>query len=661
MRIFFFFFFCYSANLALGQAQSFTTTKLLKGKAKDNYDKHKDMLREGKYTDAIKYLNAAYKADTMFIEALALKASIYNAQRNFKMAEESFESMLKISETYDTDVWFSLAQTEKNQEKFLEAVEHYEKFLAAGSKSEIAIKQAKSNLESCRFIGNAMAKPVPFDPKPLSAAINTTTNSEYLPCLTADGETLIFTRRERGNEDFLISHKQNGEWEEAILVPNINTINNEGAETISADGRSLVFTACNRPDGYGSCDLYFSELGEKGWTTPKNMGSPICTKGWESQPSLSADGRTLYFSSSRPEGLGGQDIWMSKREKTGWSTPINLGSNVNTAADESGPFIHQDNQTLYFMSNGRPGMGGFDLYYTRKDNKGEWDKPENMGYPINTQRDEGSLIISLDGKKGMMASDRKHKDSKFTSGFSDKDKSDWVNEAETDIYEFELYEAARPKLVTYVKGKVYDVTNFQNLRAKVEIFDIATNEVVSTTISDWKGEFLLCLPAGKNYAFSVNRAKYAFYSNNFSLENELNIEKPFELDIPLIPLQANSTTSTEKSKKTVVLKNVFFELASAKLLPASIAELDRLKSLLDENPTLRIQLNGHTDNGGSTDYNQTLSTNRAKAVYDYLIQKGIVSSRLQFKGFGESQPIQTNETPEGRRENRRTEFEILSL
>jgi outer membrane protein OmpA-like peptidoglycan-associated protein len=284
-----------------------------------------------------------------------------------------------------------------------------------------------------------------------------------------------------------------------------------------------------------------------------------------------------------------------------------------------------------------------------------------MGYPINTQRDEGSLIISLDGKKGMMASDRKYKNTKSVSVFSDKDKSDWISDAETDIYEFELYEAARPKVVTYVKGKVYDVTNFQNLRAKVEITDIATNELISTTVSDWKGEFLLCLPAGKSYAFTVNRAKYAFYSNNFSLENKFNFEKPFELNVPLIPLQANATTSTEKSKKTVILKNVFFETASAKLLPTSIAELDRLKVLLDENPTLRIQLNGHTDSEGSEDYNKTLSSNRAKAVYDYLIQKGIAANRLQFKGFGESQPIMTNETPEGRQENRRTEFEILSL
>jgi outer membrane protein OmpA-like peptidoglycan-associated protein len=218
-----------------------------------------------------------------------------------------------------------------------------------------------------------------------------------------------------------------------------------------------------------------------------------------------------------------------------------------------------------------------------------------------------------------------------------------------------------------VKGKVYDATNFQNLKAKVEISDLANNEVVSTVISDWNGEFLLCLPVGKNYAFTVKRAKYAFYSNNFSLENINTFDKPYKLDVPLIPFQesgttpSTSTTSIEKSKRTVVLKNVFFETASATLLPASIAELERLKEMLNENKTLKIQINGHTDSEGADAYNLTLSTNRAKAVYDYLIQQSIPAIRLTYKGFGESQPIAPNTTPEGKRENRRTEFEILSF
>ncbi len=671
MRILLFLLFLVSTNAIFAQNRVFTTAKTAKGKAKDNFDKARDLFRAMQYPEAIKATDAAFKADTNFIDALFLKASIYNEFKNYKGAEETFESALKMSETFYPEVWFSLAQTEKNQDKYAEAISHYEKYLTTGSKNKTALTETRINLENCKFIEKAIRNPVPFNPQPLSEAINTSKNSEFLPCFTADGETFIFTRRERGDEDLMISHKKEGVWTEAKPIPNVNTQYNEGAETISADGKYMVLTACNRADGFGSCDLYYAEFGQNGWTTPKNIGNTINTKGWESQPSLSADGRKLYFSSAREGGLGGHDIWLSTREKDQWSIPVNLGSKINTPADDEGPFAHQDNKTLYFMSNGHIGMGDFDLYFIRKDEKGEWDKVENMGYPINTKRSEGSLVVSLDGKKAFFASDRKYVNTNMVSAFHTTGKSknmDNSNEAETDLYEFDLYEGARPKFVNYVKGKVYDVTNFQNLRAKVEITDLANNEVVSTVISDWKGEFLLCLPAGKNYAFTVKRAKYAFYSNNFALDNNLNLEKPFLLDVPLIPLSnaTNSTTTTsssttEKAKKTVVLKNIFFETASAKLLAISTAELDRLKDMLDENPTLRIQLNGHTDSDGTDASNLTLSSNRAKAVYDYLIQKGIVASRLQYKGFGESQPVATNDTPEGKQENRRTEFEILGF
>jgi outer membrane protein OmpA-like peptidoglycan-associated protein len=670
MRILLFFLFLVSTNVFFAQNRVFTTAKTAKGKAKDNFDKARDLFRAMQYPEAIKATDAAFKADTNFIDALFLKASIYNEFKNYKAAEDVLSKIFQMSETFDSDIWFYLAQTKRNLEKYNEAIPLYEKFLTVGSKNQVAIKQTQNHLPNCRFIAKAMENPVPFDPKPLSNAVNSLENCEYLPCLTADGETLIFTRRERNDEDFMISKKVNGEWQTAKPMENINTQNNEGAECISADGRFLVFTACNRRDGMGSCDLYFSELAESGWTTPKNMGHPISTPAWESQPSLSADGRTLYFTSSRTGGLGGSDIWRSTRQKDGtWTAPVNLGDKINTAGDDAGPFFHPDSQTLYFMSNGRPSMGGFDLYFARKNEKGEFAEPQNMGYPINTIHDEANIIISLDGKKAMMASDRKYKNVATKSIFrSQGGLPTDVAETETDLYEFDLYEAARPKFVNYVKGKVYDVSNFQNLRAKVEITDLANNEVISTVISDWKGEFLLCLPAGKNYAFTVKRAKYAFYSNNFALDNNLNLEKPFLLDVPLIPLTngansstTTSTSTTEKAKKTVVLKNIFFETASAKLLPISTAELDRLKEMLEENGTLRIQLNGHTDSDGTDASNLTLSSNRAKAVYDYLIQKGIVANRLQYKGFGESQPVATNDTPEGKQENRRTEFEILGF
>lgn len=646
------------------QTKTYTTSKTASGKAKDKFEKANEIWRAGNATEALKNADAAFKADTLFLEALLFKTKIYYATKNYALSEATFEKVLKIDENYDNDIYFSLAEAEKNQDKFEEAALHYERFLSKATKNQIRLNAARKGLENCRFIAHAIKNPVPFDPKPMAETINSPMFNEYLPCLSADGEIFIFTRRIRNDEDFFMAKKENGKWLPAKPIDKVNTDMNEGAQTISADGKFMVFTGCNRVKGIGSCDLYYSELGENGWSEPQNMGTPINSSAWESQPSLSADGQMVYFASSRTGGLGGQDIWYSKKEKGKWSEPINAGAMINTANDEAGPFLHQDNQTLYFMSNGHGGMGGFDLFISRKETSGEWSKPENLGYPINSQRDEGSLFVSLDGKKGFFASDRKHQGSKKKSVFDEKTNGmDYSQITETDIYEFELYEAARPKPVTYVKGKIYDVNTFQNLRAKVEIIDINNNQPISSTVSDWKGEFLLCLPSGKNYAFTVNRAKYAFYSNNFDLINSNTLDKPYSLDIPLIPLEEkpNATNPPEKTKRIVILKNIFFETASAKLLAASTTELDRLKTMLQDNPTLIIQINGHTDNEGSSSYNLTLSNNRALAVYEYLIKQGIAANRLKYKGFGETAPIATNETPEGRQENRRTEFEILSL
>jgi outer membrane protein OmpA-like peptidoglycan-associated protein len=668
IRIAALFILSFISFLINAQPSNYTTTKTVSGKAKDKYEKAKEYWRIGNAAEAIKYADAAYKADPLFLDAILYKAAIYNATKNYKLAETSFEEVIAIAPNYDNDVYFSLAEIEKQQNKFEEAISHYQTFIANGPTNKKSLKAAQAGLEQCLFIVQALKNPVPFDPKPLSNSINTSIHNEYLPCLSADGETFIFTRRVHNDEDFYLSKKENGVWAVAKPIDKVNTELNEGAETISADGKIMVFTACNRLKGFGSCDLYFAELSENGWTTPQNMGAPINSRAWESQPCLSADGQTIYFASSREGGFGGQDIWYSKKENGKWIEPINAGANINTESDDAGPFLHQDGQTLYFMSNGRGGMGGFDLFLSRKNANGVWEKPQNLGYPINSQRDEGSLFVSLDGSKGYFASDRKYQNNAKHSVFDKETKGlDYSQITETDIYEFDLYESARPKPTTYVKGKIYDANTLKNLRAKVEIIDVETNQSVATAISDWKGEFLLCLPYGKNYAFTVSRAKYALYSNNFNLKDTtLSRKKPYSLDIPLIlleniPTVGNTNPTIDKTKRVVILKNIFFESASAKLLPSSLSELNRLKAMLDDSSSLVIQINGHTDNEGADSYNLALSNNRAQAVYDYLIQQGIAATRLKYKGFGESQPITTNDTPEGRQENRRTEFEIISF
>jgi outer membrane protein OmpA-like peptidoglycan-associated protein len=436
------------------------------------------------------------------------------------------------------------------------------------------------------------------------------------------------------NEDFFYSKKENGQWRKAQpLEGNINTPENEGAQSISQDGKWLVFTGCNRPNGFGSCDIYISYLTNSGWSEGLNLGSRVNTDQWESQPCLSPDKRDLYFASRRFGGYGGSDIYVCHLLPNGkWSDPENLGPEVNTSGDEACPFIHADNQTLYFTSNGWPGYGDEDLYYVRKGPKGVWSKPVNLGYPINTINREGTLFIDADGKTAYFSSDR----SDSRGGL--------------DIYSFELRPDIRPFKTLWVKGNVFDKKTKQGLPSTVELTDLASNDVISRVQTDEKGNYLITLPVGKDYAFNVNRQGYLFYSDNFNLSDR-SPDSVYEKNIPLVPIEINAS---------IVLNNIFFAVNQYDLKPASQAELDKVVQLLNENPTVKIQISGHTDNVGKPADNLALSNNRAKAVVNYLISKGIAADRLSYKGFGESQPVADNSTEEGRARNRRTELKVIS-
>jgi len=342
----------------------------------------------------------------------------------------------------------------------------------------------------------------------------------------------------------------------------------------------------------------------------------------------------------RPGGKGGRDLWFTTRQAGGkWSKPENLGATINTDLDEQTPFLHPDGQTLYFTSNGLPGMGENDLYLVRRQPDGTWGTPQNLGFPINTKANEGTLTVSLDGRTAYFAANRPD------------------SQGGIDIYQFEMPANARPQPVTYARAKVKDAVTGKPLIAKVEFTDLKTglSYVSANTKSD--GSFLVCLPAGKDYALNVNKEKYLFYSENFNLVETATFDKPFLLNIELQPIGSNPDAAAPVSKP-IALRNVFFETGSAALLPSSAAELDRLAALLTEVPTLRIQINGHTDNVGDDGSNLKLSEARAKSVYDYLATKNVAADRLKFKGYGEAQPIETNDTPEGRSRNRRTEFVV---
>jgi outer membrane protein OmpA-like peptidoglycan-associated protein/tetratricopeptide (TPR) repeat protein len=593
--------------------------------------------RNNNYANAISKLNEALKIDSNYLDAIQARAGMYAATKNYTNAIKDYDLFFAKDTLYAREYLPEYANAYAGAGNFEKALQKINTILAAPNLSEQkkqGLIKRKNNYEfAILYAKNNIANGYIFNPKNMGDAINSTA-LEYLPSLTVDGNKMVFNRRINGDEDFYESIKQNGVWQNAVPMPGkINTNLNEGAQNISQDGQVLIFTGCNYPEGAGSCDLYISYKDKNGvWSEATNMGEVINTESWETSPSLSPDKRDLYFASTRLGGLGGSDIWVSHFENNKWQKPENLGPEINTTGNESCPFIHADNATLYFNSNGHIGYGQNDLFVSRRKENNIWQKPENLGYPINTIDDEGSLIVAADGKTAFYASD----------------KGDAKNKI--DLYSFELRENIKATKTLWVKGKVYDKKTNAGLQAEVELTNIENGNVVSKLITDADGNYLITLPAGKNYAFGVLKKGYLFYSDNFSLK-ENKLDSPLILNIPLQPIEKGST---------IVLKNIFFDTKKAALQKASFIELDKVVKLLAENTNITILITGHTDNVGQAKDNITLSNNRAKAVTNYLIQKGISAKRLTAKGFGSTKPIDVNTTENGRAKNRRTELSIIS-
>ena len=631
-------------------AQGYYTARTAPDKAKRYYQDGLAEMSAKNPLLAIGFFEKAVKEADLFIDALIELANAHFDMQDFAKAETYYEQAIAVNPDYKPRVYYDLACAEWNQDKFAEVAPHAEHFLNTGPQSEKLRYHTRRLAENARFAAEAVKTPVPFNPQSVGEGINTQ-YEEYLPSLTADGETMIFTRNQFLDENFYRSEFKNGSWQTAVPLEGVNTVENEGAQNISPDGSWLVFTACNRRnDGsQGACDLYWSQLKANGWTKPVPFSAAINSPDWEAQPCMSADGKTIFFSSNRAGGQGGKDLWFTVRQTNGkWATPENMGADINSGGDEQTPFLHPDGKTLYFTSNGLPGMGENDLYLVRREEDGKWGKPQNLGYPINTKDNEGTLTVSLDGKTAYFAAKRPDGMGKH------------------DIYAFDLPQKDRPQPVTYAKARVKDAVSGKVLSAKVEFSDLQTGQVFASAITKTDGSFLVCLPAGKDYALNVSKDKYLFYSENFNLLETSSFDKPFILDIALQPIPGAQATgeggkpaiNPPPGAKPTALRNVFFQTGSAALLPSSTVELDRLAALLQENPALNMQINGHTDNIGEESTNLVLSENRAKAVQDYLLQKGIAPERLHYKGFGESQPVESNETPEGRSRNRRTEFVV---
>jgi flagellar motor protein MotB len=610
-------------------------------KAIEYYNRGLQQYTMNEYAQAAEYLNKAVIEDSSFIRAWLILAQVYEDWKQAPLAIATYRKAISVDPDFYPLALLQLARLEYGQAQYNESLAHYRQYLALpGNKNDKHIERARDGIARCEFSIRAMKNPVDFKPVSLGTSVNTA-EDEYWPSISADEQTLVITRLLKNDpvsgkkqEDFFISHWTENGWGPLTNAGYpLNSPDNEGAQSISADGRMMVFTGCNRDDGLGRCDLYLSRKEGDTWTLPVNMGSPVNSNYTETQPSLSADGTTLYFASDRPGGSGSVDLWVCHQKENGrWTKPVNLGDTVNSPGNEMSPFIHPDGRTLYLASDGHIGLGAYDLFVCRLDSNGRWTRPENLGYPINTNKDEFGLIVNPSGSRAYFASD--------------------IDPAGgRDIYYFDLPEKLRPEKVSFMKGIVYDRETKTRLRADFELIDLNTRNLMNKSQSDSiTGEFLVCIPLNHNYLLNVSKKGYLFYSENFSMEGIFLSGDPFLKDIPLNPIRVG---------EIVVLKNIFYETDSFALKEESMVELDKLVKFLAENPRIRIEIGGHTDNIGSSGYNLKLSDNRSKAVADYLVRAGVAKDRLVCRGYGLSQPIDSNATQEARARNRRTEIKIV--
>ncbi len=625
-----------NCQLLIATAQWYDPDKVNK-KAGEIYAQAYEEAIEHNYTAAIGHLDEALALDPKFVDVYLSRAGVYADLKNYPASVADFEKGLTMDRVYSKNFLLPYSISLAGTGKFQQALDAVNEFLTNPSLNTQSIKAGNYRKSVYSFAVNYEKKHAAanyvFAPQNMGDSINTDA-LEYFPSFTIDGSKMIFTRRVNNDEDFYESNFIYGKWSKALpLGGKVNTNLNEAAQNISQDGQLLVFTGCNYPEGEGSCDIYFSLRTNTGWSEPQNIGPMINTEFWESSPSLSPDKKDLYFASSRPGGFGGSDIWVSHRLPNGkWGSPENLGEAVNTSGDEGCPFMHADNQTLYFTSNGHVGYGMTDLFFSKKINDSSWLMAQNMGYPINTIGDEGSLVVAADGRTAYYASDR----SDTRGGL--------------DIYTFQLREDLRPAKTLWVKGRVYDKKTNAGLPSAVELTDVNTRSMISRIQTDEDGHFLVTLTVGKDYAFNVNRKGYLFYSDNFSLLNNTS-DSDYVKDIPLQPIEAGAL---------IILKNIFFDTKRSDLKPTSLAELDKVVALMNDNPKLKIQIGGHTDNVGQDKDNLLLSDERAKAVVTYLTTKGINLKRLSYKGFGAYRPIALNSTETGKALNRRTELSVIS-
>ena len=621
-------------------------------KTEKNYDEGIDFFKRGNYTEAVQIMKGLVNKEPDFTDAWYVLGVSYfkRSNSNFKEARKDFFKVLELCPSYNVYTYYYLAEICYGEEQYDSTVRYCEAFLKDVDKikTDKDYSRAADLLKYSRFYLQMLNHPVPFDPTVVEGI--STPENEYLPMITADNQMAFFTREtkmagerntliqaDKYKEKFMFSRLQaDGKFDSGEEMPEpFNLNDNEGGATLTVDNKTLYYTVCkyNTNNTYYNCDIYYSELVDGEWTPIKSVSDKInMPTTWESQPSISSDGKTLYFVSDRPGGYGGYDIYKSVKNDSGeWSAPINLGPTINSSGNEKSPFIHPDGKTLYFSSDGWMGMGGYDIFYSHLNADGTWSKPVNIGYPINSPDDEVGFFVSTDGQKGYFASNKL------------KGPGGW------DVYSFDLYDKARPEKVLFVSGTVKSETETEMANTRIELKNMETKKVSEVPLDTVTGNYVAVAPFNNDYIMTVKKEGYV-YETRYIAKADSAYRMPAHLDMEIHQIELN---------KSYRINDIYFEFNSFELTDESKAVLDLLIEFLRENPSIYIEIQGHTDNIGNDADNLRLSSNRAKSVYDYLIANKTDSKRLTYKGYGKTLPVASNDTEEGRARNRRTVFVII--
>jgi len=644
--------FLVSASFSFCQEEESTCPELANKKAKKIYDEALDNFKDRKFPDATKLFKEVLEYEPQCGQCYFFMGLI-NYKRvdyNLKAAQTYFEKSVELCPDFDVYVYYYLGQIYFGAEKWDLAEKALASFVKDPEKIESDADQNEANvmLRWASFYNNVYNNPVPFNPKYIKGV--SSASDEYIPSISPDGEYMFYARvielppnisdlipKPIFKEKFYVSEKKNGEYDNGKEMPYpFNMNDNEGGATITIDNNELYYSACKYVGSYFNGDIYYSKKGADGsWSdivALENINNPDT---WESMPSVSSDGKWLYFVSDRPGGMGGFDIYRSHKDDQGvWSKPENLGPSINTKGNEKTPFLHTDSQTLYFSSDSPQlmGLGGYDIYYSRIQADESWKKPTNIGFPINSDADDAGFFVSLDGKTAYYSSNKL------------KGVGGW------DVYEFELYKDARPEEMKIVKGDVKDEITEKAVDARIEIKNVETKKVTQIPVDSLSGKYVIAINTKNNFVLTVKKEDYAYESKLIPAEDTMRSEPLQEVNFEIKPIEVG---------KSYKLNDIYFASNSYDLNDDTKAILDGFIVFLNENPKIKVAIHGHTDNIGKDEDNMLLSDNRSKSVYNYLTELGIKPTRLSYKGLGETEPVATNDTESGRAKNRRTEFVIL--